>query len=253
MATIPVQFRYLTGLKRKIFHDARLVGSWDPAGRASPTWSETPMADVTASDGCPGFTATVRFDPSEVGKAFEWSVRLSTPSAADVSGIATEVNDGNRTDRVRTFQLRPAGGEPQIEEYYFTSARRLGARKVFPRGRSAGAGLRFAVWAPHAQRVEVVFGDPGNGYIADDGAGIDSGRAPLPMTRRADGIWESAVVPNFAAHEGVPYMFRVTTAQGRIVYRTDLFSRQQIGRGTRNPRGAHWSGGPSELDGTKSC
>ena len=253
MATIPVQFRYLTGLKRKIFHDARLVGSWDPAGRSSPSWSEAPMADVMASDGCPGFTATVRFDGSEVGRTFEWIVRLSTPSVSDVSGVPTEVNDANRTDRVRVFQLLPAGGEPQIEEDYFTYARRLGARKVFGRGRSGTADLRFAVWAPNAQRVEMVFGDRANGYIADDGTGIDTARPPLPMTMSADGIWQSAVIPDFAAHEGLPYMYRVTNAQGRIVYRTDIFSRQQIGRGTQNPRGGHWEGDPSGLDGTKSC
>jgi 1,4-alpha-glucan branching enzyme len=253
MATIPVQFRYLTGLKRKIFHDARLVGSWDPAGRSSPNWSEAPMADITASDGCPGFTATVSFDESEVGKTFEWIVRLSTPSVSDVSGVPTEVNDANRTDRVRVFQLLPAGREPQIEEYYFTYARRLGARKVFALGRSGTAGLRFAVWAPNAQRVDVVFGDPANGYIADNGTGIDTARPPLRMTMSADGIWQSAVVPDFAAHEGLPYMYRVTNAQGRIVYRTDIFSRQQIGRGTQNPRGGHWDDDPSGLDGTKSC
>jgi 1,4-alpha-glucan branching enzyme len=253
MATMPVQFRYLTGLKRKIFHDARLVGSWDPAGRFSPNWSETPMADVTASDGCPGFTVTVRFDQSEVGKTFEWIVRLSTPSVSDVSGVPTEVNDPDRTDRVRVFQLRPAGAEPQTEEYHFTYARRLGARKVFARGRSRTPGLRFAVWAPNAQRVEVVFGDPANGYIADDGTGLDTARPPLPMTMGVDGIWHSQVIPDFAAHEGLPYMYRVTNAQGRIIFRTDIFSRQQIGRGTQNPRGGHWGGDPSGLDGTKSC
>ena len=87
--------------------------------------------------------------------------------------------------------LRPGGGEAQVEEYYFTYARRLGARKVFAPGRAGTPGLRFAVWAPNARRVEVVFGDPANGYIADDGHGIDPSRAPLPMTKRADGIWET--------------------------------------------------------------
>src|SRR5205085_10381042 len=75
----------------------------------------------------------------------------------------------------------------------------------------------------------------------------------LPMTRGATGIWQTAIISHFAAYEGVPYMYRVKNAQGRIVYRTDIFSRQQIGRGTENPRGAHWTGGPGRLDGTKSC
>jgi 1,4-alpha-glucan branching enzyme len=253
MAMVAVEFRYLSGLPRKIFHDARLLGSWDAAGRSSPGWSETPMMAVTGEDGCPAFTATVPFDAGEAGKTFQWSIRLSAPAVADVSGIPTEVHDGDRTDRVRAFVLRPGGGEAQIEEYYFTYARRLGARKVFGPGRSRKPGLRIAVWAPNARRVEVVFGDPANGYIADDGHGTDASRPPLPMTRRADGIWETAVIPDFAAHEGLPYMYRITNAQGRTVYRTDIFSHQQIGRGTQNPRGAHWNGDPSGLDGTKSC
>jgi 1,4-alpha-glucan branching enzyme len=253
MATVSVRFRYLTGLKRKIFHDARLHGSWDSAGRWSPSWSETPMADVIAEDGCPAFTATVRFDEGEAGKTFQWGVRLSTPSVADVSGIPTEAPDADRTDRVRAFVLRPGGGEAQVEEYYFTYTRRLGARKVFAQGRSGKPGLRFGVWAPNARRVEVVFGDPANGYIADDGHGMDVSRPPLPMTKRADGIWESTVIADFAAREGLPYMYRIANAQGRTVYRTDIFSRQQIGRGTQNPRGGHWGGDPSGLDGTKSC
>jgi 1,4-alpha-glucan branching enzyme len=128
----------------------------------------------------------------------------------------------------------------------------MGARKVFASDRST-PGLRFSVWAPHAQSVEVVFGDRTNGYIADDGHGIDPARAPLPLIKGADGIWETDTIADFAAHEGLPYMYRVRNAQGRTVYRTDLFSRQQIGSGTQNPNGAHYRGHPQELDGTKSC
>jgi len=236
-----------------MFHNARLLGSWDQTGQFSPNWSETPMVGVTAEDGCPAFTTTIRFEAGEVGKTFQWTVRLSTPSVADVSGVPTEVNDPNKTDRVRSFQLRMPGGNTQVEEFYFTYARRLGARKVFASGRSGIPGLRFSVWAPNAQQVDVVFGDSLNGYIADDGDGIDLSRQPLPMTKGVAGIWETAIIPDFAAHEGLPYMYRVRNAQGRTVYRTDIFSRQQIGRGTQNPQRGHWREGPSLLDGTKSC
>jgi 1,4-alpha-glucan branching enzyme len=253
MGIVSVQFRYLTGLTRRIFRDARLQGAWDQHGRASQDWSETPMIETTAEDGCPAFTAVVQFDDSEVGKTFRWSARLSTASVADVSGVPTEVNGANSTERVRTFQLGAPGGNQQIEEYYFTYARRLGARKVFARGPGEDPDLRFAVWAPNARNVEVVFGDPASGYIADDGHGIDPSRAALPMSRDGHGIWQTVVLPGFSAFEGLPYMYRLANAQGRTVYRTDIFSRQQIGRGTRNPDGAHWDGDPSTLDGTKSC
>jgi 1,4-alpha-glucan branching enzyme len=250
---ISVQFRYLTGLTRKIFLNARLVGTWDHAGRLSQSWSEAPMVDFTAEDGCPAFATTVLLDESEVGKSFRWTVRVTTASVTDVSGVPTEVNDPNSTDRVRLFTLRsPAdsAGVTQIEDYYFTYTRRLGARKFFSTGQPD---LRFAVWAPNAQQVDVVFGQPANGYVADDGDGIDPSRAPLPLVKGVDGIWETRVVPGFAAFEGLPYMYRLTNAEGRTVYRTDIFSRQQIGRGTENPLGLHWTGGPGRLDGTKSC
>jgi 1,4-alpha-glucan branching enzyme len=214
------------------------------------------MADFTAEDGCPAFAATVLLDESEAGNTFRWTVRVTTASVTDVSGVPTEVNDPNSTDRVRLFTLRlPAGsaGVTQIEDYYFTYTRRLGARKVFTAGVAGQPDLRFAVWAPNAQQVDVVFGQPANGYIADDGDGIDPSRAPLLLVKEADGIWETAVVPGFAAFEGLPYMYRVKNAEGGTVYRTDIFSRQQIGRGTENPRGLHWTGGPGRLDGTKSC
>ena len=43
MAKIAVKFRYLTGLKRQIFTNARLSGSWDSQGKFSATWTQTPM------------------------------------------------------------------------------------------------------------------------------------------------------------------------------------------------------------------
>ena len=252
MAEVTVQFRYLTGLKRRIFRNARLVGNWDPQGRQSLAGSDTAMTEIIAEDGCPAFTATVHFDASEVGKPFEWSVRLDTPVVSDVRGVATEVKDANKTDRVRRLQLQPAGSS-QIEEYYFTYARRLGARKVFSGGRSRDADLRFAVWAPNAQNVEVVFGDPATGYIRDDGRGIDPARPPLSMTKGQDGIWQSAVIPDFAAHEGLPYMYRVTNAQGHV----GLPDRSLLAPADRprheEPEGAALDRDPATLDGTKSC
>jgi hypothetical protein len=76
MATISVQFRHLTGLKRQISRNVRLKGSWDSLGKFSDDWSETPMTERLAEDGCPSFTATVQFDLGEVGKQFRWGVVL---------------------------------------------------------------------------------------------------------------------------------------------------------------------------------
>lgn len=250
MATVRVRFDYFTGLKRSIFHDARLLGGWDAGGRPAETWNEVPMTDVIQEDGCPGFTAIVDLDDRDVGRTFRWTVRLSTLTVSDVSGVPTEVDDPRSTDRVRSFELAPAGPAPQQERYYFTDARRLGARQVSGAG---DPGLRFRVWAPNARQVEVVFGDRSLGYIGDDGEGIDPAREALPMTRLDDGLWETAVIPGFAAHEGLPYMYRITNAQGRIVYRTDIFSRQQIGCGFVDPAHAAWDGDLATLDGTKSC
>jgi 1,4-alpha-glucan branching enzyme len=48
-------------------------------------------------------------------------------------------------------------------------------------------------------------------------------------------------------------MYRIKNAQGNITYRTDLYSRAQIGRGVVDPKSASWNGDPATLDGTKSC
>jgi 1,4-alpha-glucan branching enzyme len=101
--------------------------------------------------------------------------------------------------------------------------------------------------------VEVVFRKLSNGYIADDGDGIDPTRPVLKLQRGPDDIWQSDVVPNFTAFEGAPYMYRLTNAEGHTVYRTDIFSRNQIGRGGSDPQGYHFHGDPSILDGSKSC
>ncbi|MFT3780604.1 MAG: alpha-amylase family glycosyl hydrolase [Nibricoccus sp.] len=210
------------------------------------------MKAIMAEDGCPAFVSVIDLDESEIGKKFQWGVRVDTPLASNLWAIPTEVHDETKTDRVREFQLKPAG-PVQKEDYYFTYGRRFGARKVFLDGHHGHAALRFAVWAPNAQNVEVVFGLKANGYIADDGFGIDPTRPVIAMTRDSDGIWQSELIPDFAAYEGLPYMYRMTTQQGRIVFRTDLYSRQQIGRGTVDPKGARWFDQPDQLDGTKSC
>ncbi len=201
MADVAVQFRYLTGLKRRIFRNARLVGNWDPQGRQSLARVRHAMTEIIAEDGCPAFTVAVHFDASEVGKPFEWCVRLDRRWCPTCAGSPPKST--TRTGRIAcvasSCSRRAAARSRSTTSPTLAG---LGARKVFSGGRSRDADLRFAVWAPNARNVEVVFGDPANGYIADDGRGIDPARPPLAMTRGPDGIWQSAAIPDFAALRG---------------------------------------------------
>ncbi|HEX2111831.1 MAG TPA: hypothetical protein VHF67_09775, partial [Gaiellaceae bacterium] len=114
-------------------------------------------------------------------------------------------------------------------------------------------------WAPTrrsaARAVDVVFARPRRGYIANDGTGIDPARPVIPLARQAGGIWESAPQPGFARFEGAPYMYRIKTAQGETKYRTDIFSRWQVGQGDFDPNGDPLPPNVTNamLDGTVSC
>jgi 1,4-alpha-glucan branching enzyme len=276
MALIPLNFEYLTGLRRPFLVSARLTGSWNAQGFASPQWSFTPMQSFTAEDGCPAFRATVQLDDSQIGQSFRWGVSVGTPDRPDVWGIASEINEAASTERNRTFTLRAAN---QTERYYLTHCRRLGANKLVVEGQPRPA-IRFAVWAPNARNVELVRGAVDGelsegrprvfvdrtlrgGYIANDDTGVS---ATIPMHRGDDGIWSTDVadapeLANFSdfdqtpGFDHTPYMFRITKDDGSIAYRTDLYSRCQIGSGGTDPEApnANWSGLCRDLDGSKSC
>ncbi|MCU0526725.1 MAG: alpha-amylase family glycosyl hydrolase [Elainella sp. Prado103] len=258
MATIPVQFIYRTGLKQNYWSRVRLMGSWDQLGSYADQWSCVDMQAFTADDGCPGFTATVALDASQVGQQFHWGVILDSPQGTDRWGIPTEVKDQHAADRHRSFILQAAPDHrPQQEWYYLTHTRRFGAQKYYLPDRVDPA-LRFAVWAPHARNVEVVFGDPRSGYIADDGFGMDPHLGPFPMIRTEDGVWQtdltiSPELSTFAAFDHRPYLFRIIKEDGQVAYRTDLYARCQIGQGNIDPKGEHYGKPYTELDGTKSC
>ncbi len=252
MTTRTVEFQFISGLKRAIFRNARVRGSWDRAGRFSEAWSETPMQEGVGQDGCPMFSAPVALDLADAGKTFRWGVVLDGPQGANFWGIPTEVQDVNSVDRCREFRLSAAAGTSQVERYFFSFGRRLGANKVFAAG-GRDPRLRFAVWAPNAQRVDVVFGVQAGGYIADDGAGVDPARPAVRLARAGEGIWEGEPPGAFANYMSLPYLYRIVNAQGRTVYRTDIFSRSQAGRGGIDPAAAAWPGTVETLDGTVSC
>lgn len=254
MAMQKVEFQFITGLKRKIFRNARLCGSWDGNGRYSDSWSESPMQNDIGEDGCPIFKTAVLLDLADQDKTFKWGVVLDGPQGANFWGIPTEVHDDNSVERHREFRLASSTSH-QMEHYYFTYGRRLGANKHFAAGRIAPS-LRFAVWAPNAQKVEVVFANPAGGYIANDGTGIDSTRPVVALSRLADGIWEGSPPGDFESFKSLPYMYRIENAQRETVYRTDIFSRSQIGKGNVDPaKNPDWFKNKSvdTLDGSVSC
>ncbi len=263
---IAVRFIYSTGIRREIFRNVRLVGTWDAAGRYADDWSAPPlpMTLELLEDGCPSYAATVEFDPAGVGQEFRWGVRFDAPQRPDTWAIPTEVQDHACTHRHRRFVLNAAGGE---ERYYLTHCRRLGAQKRFVAGQNE-PGIEFSVWAPNATKVETVIGkydyelqEKNPGYIADNGAGIDTAagdNGAFAMTPDADGIWRTAArdsrLARFQKWDHKPYMFRVTKDDKKTVaYRTDLYSRCQIGKGRIDPKGQPYTGSYKEVDGTKSC
>jgi 1,4-alpha-glucan branching enzyme len=268
MALIPVNFEYLTGLRRPFLISARLTGSWDAQGFGSQQWSSTTMQAFTAEDGCPAFRASVQLDDGQIGQTFRWGVSVGTPDRPDVWGIPTEINDAASTERTRTFTLRAAN---QTERYYFTHCRRLGANKLVTNGQPA---IRFAVWAPNARNVELVRGSVDGelsagrravfiadtlrgGYIYNSTPAADL--AGIRMQRGDDGIWTTDPghpdLADFGALDHTLYMFRITKDDGSVAYRTDLYSRCQAGSGGTDPEAenANWSGLCRDLDGSKSC
>lgn len=277
MATIPVVFTYYTSVAGDVFPQETplLVGSWDAAGKFTSNWTRCSMQRFLAEDGGTAFRATMNFDADEHGRTFHWGVALRNNQGNERWAIATETRELTRIERHRTFTLTDP---PSNQDYYLTHCRRLGANK---RVGGAQPGIRFAVWAPHARRVEVVFAtvwhadDPtrtptraslpiekvSGGYIADDGTGIDPALPVVTLRRTAEGIWESdsndPALPSFADFRHLPYMFRIECENGQIAYRTDLYSRCQIGYGRTDPAKVPplqpWLGPIAELDGGKSC
>jgi 1,4-alpha-glucan branching enzyme len=260
MAQITVNFTFHSGVKRQLFSNVRLSGSWDASGQFSNQWTEVAMAATQDGTGCDAFNAAASFDSAQTGTIFQWGVVADIAGAPNTWVVATEVPDENSSQRYRSFPL--AAGATQ-QDYWFATGRRFGAQKYIPPG-SATPGIHFAVWAPHAQNAEVIFapftlanGTP-TGYIADDGTGVDLSTAVVPLVSTGGGIWESNIaatpaLANFSDWMNRLYMYRITDEQGELTYKVDIFSRNQVGRGGTNPGGAHYAGSYLDLDGIVSC
>lgn len=256
MGLVRVRFEWLTGLKQPIFRNLRLVGSWTSAGHYSNQWSTAAMTSFTAEDGCPAWWAEVDLDDAQLGWTFHWGVLADTLQNTNLWAITTEVSDPSWEALRCSFVLSvPAA----TERYYLTHCRRLGANKVYAPGASQPS-LRFSVWAPNAKSVAVVFGEKVTGYITSDGKGV---KQTLQMAKADDGsgLWHSVPVPelkDFKPWDHRLYMYAIDFGDGRPKYRTDLYSRCQIGAGAKDP--AHpkdgekpWNGTSEDLDGSKSC
>jgi len=246
-----MKFVYDTGLARKVFQNVRLLGTWDATGKHSSEWSEIDMQEQGAADGAIVFEAEVNLAPSEIGKRFSWRVVLDGPLGLDRDGMVGEQEDHGALHQ--TFELQRDMAE---QRYYLTHLRRLGARAL--RSPSGERGLGFAVWAPNAEAVDVVFGTIACGYIADDGTGIDPARPVIPLRRGPAGVWSAspeshAELARFEEFTGAPYMYRITKEGGAVAYRTDMYSRLQIGKGDTNPRGKPHKGRARDVDGVVSC
>jgi 1,4-alpha-glucan branching enzyme len=141
-----IRFTYHTGIARDLFENAVLTASWDAQGGYSDQWSERPMKEIVGADGCPAFTADVDIEAAAPDQVFYWGVRLDCPAGKGLWAIQTEENDHKTDLRRRAFTL---GGEGAVEQaYYLNHSRRVGAQKH-------GMGIRFTVWAPNAQMVEL--------------------------------------------------------------------------------------------------
>jgi 1,4-alpha-glucan branching enzyme len=287
---IPVHFVYVTGIARPLFAQARLKGSWDATGSYSLNWASVDMSPTQGPDGCLAFIATAALSDAEVGRTFDWGVEVCRTLGGPWEwAIVSEVNRLDSSRRQRSFQLKDPSmtGNSQQEFYYLNHSRRLGAQKSFRSSTNQKPAIQFSVWAPNAKQVEVVLAslwreddpsrksmiDPSNGtpairsapkhlicggYLADNDkfGGLESW-GPFKMTNGGDGIWttdpDDPALGDFAKFDHVPYMFRVTKDNEGTAYRTDLYSRCQIGFGTTRPNGAAYTGRTMDLDGTVSC
>lgn len=258
MPSITMTFTFHSGLRRSLFRNARLSGSWDNKGDFSNQWTVSPMVASTDETGCDAFSASVTLDSTQTGTIFHWGVLADITGSPNTWVIATEVPDENSSDRYRSFTLSPAQTR---QDYWFATGRRFGAQKWTPAGASVPA-ARFSLWAPHATNVEVVFapfdlkaGTP-TGYIDNTGNGMDPTAPVLPLTS-SDGVWTNDIskpsVTRFSNLLNRLYMYRITNEQKSPTYKVDIFSRNQVGRGATNPGGATYTGSYLDLDGIVSC
>ena len=184
-------------------HDA--LGRFESGGRVRiVTWRPAAVAGRFAPDG-PALEALQR-EPSGL---FAWEGPAERAPGGRV--IRWTYGDGSEVDAADPW-LFPLELESEERRAFHTGDhtsvwRMLGAHH---RERHGVAGTRFAVWAPHAQRVSVV-----GGFNHWDGR-------HHPMTRHDDGVWET-FLPGVGP--GDLYKFELTDANGALRMKADPFAR----------------------------
>ena len=136
MASVNVTFTFHSGVKRTLFQNLRLSGSWDASGKSSPQWTQTPMLPTQDGTGCDAFSVTVPLDASQVGTTFQWGVFADLAGAPNSWVIVTEVPDPTSSQTTRSFVLGAAASQ---QDYWFATGRRFGAQKYTAPGRRTPA------------------------------------------------------------------------------------------------------------------
>ena len=78
MPQLQVNFTFHSGVKRHLFSNVRLSGSWNATGLYSPQWTEVPMAAAQDETGCDAYAASVSLDASQIGTTFQWAWWLTS-------------------------------------------------------------------------------------------------------------------------------------------------------------------------------
>ena len=243
-----VEFHFLTGLKRQIFRKPRLVGSWDASGRYSDHWSEIADAGGTGEDGCPMFRDRSRWT-SRISANVQVGRRSRRALGVELLGHPDR-SSGRQFHRAPPGVSTAPGGGTQVERYYFTHCRRLGANKRFLlAGGADGCVCRLGA---ERRAVEVVFGTD-SGYIADDGTGIDPAHAGgVALRSSPDGdLGRRSAGVSTSSRAGRTCIASKTRRQRPSIGRTSFpAARRERAASTR---ASGWPGTVETLDGTVSC
>ena len=172
MASVNVTFTFHSGVKRTLFQNLRLSGSWDASGKSSPQWTQTPMLPTQDGTGCDAFSVTVPLDASQVGTTFQWGVFADLAGAPNSWVIVTEVPDPTSSQTTRSFVLGAAASQ---QDYWFVNGRDSVLRSASLAQRTPVFASRYGRPTPRRWKwySRGRYRRQPNGYIADDGTGID--------------------------------------------------------------------------------